>query len=156
MLPVSCPNDNQPGALGQGRGGGRCGTCPNCPDDNQPHRRGWRRATLWGGAGAVAGRHSTPQRRPALLRGCTGRGAAPLSSRRRRPPRTRYWSCTAGTWRRRALCVLDRVEGYGKRSSPTGGYATDHNPVRGVPSVGVEPKGSTPSLYYNLPVQFWE
>ena len=109
-----------------------------------------------GVAGAAAGRRSTPQHCPALWRGCTGQGAALPSSRRRRPPRRRYWSCTAGTWRRGALCVLDRVEGYEKRSSPAGGYASDHDPVRGEPSVGVEPKGSTPSLYYNPPGQFWE
>ncbi len=95
-------------------------TCPNFPNDNQPQRRGWRRATVWGG-GAAAGRHFTPWCRPALWQGCTGRGAEPLSYRRCQPPRARQRSCTAWTWRRRALCVLDRVEGYRERPSPAGG-----------------------------------
>ncbi len=34
------------------------------------------------------------------------------------------------------------------------GYASDHDPVQGGPSVGVEPKGSTPSLYYNPLVRY--
>ncbi len=106
------------------------------------------------------------------------------------------------------MCVLDRVEGYGERSSLAGGqrrgsgdaggsdgvggdnddddnigsapnrdgpasqwgevngtmtcanccstlgYASDHDPVRGEPPVGVESKGSAPHLYYNPPVQY--
>jgi hypothetical protein len=106
-------------APGQGRGGGGRAACPNCPNDNQPQRRGWRRATDWGGA--AAGRRSTPWRCLALWQGCTGRGVAPPSYRRCRLPRVRRRSCTAGTWLRRALCVLDRMEGYRERSSPAGG-----------------------------------
>ena len=73
------------------------------------------------GGGAVTGRRSMPWRRPALWQGCTGRGAALPSYRRRQPPRACRRSCTTGTWRRQALCVLDCVEGYREWSSLAGG-----------------------------------
>ncbi len=33
-------------------------TCPNCPNDNLPQRRGWRRATVWGGGGGRTAFHA--------------------------------------------------------------------------------------------------
>ena len=74
------------------------------------------------GVGVAVGQRSTPWRCPALWQGCTGRGATPPSYRRRWLPRVRQRSCTARTWRRRVLCMLDRVEGYRERSSPAGGW----------------------------------
>ena len=135
---ASCllPKQQSAGAPGQGRGGGGRATCPNCPNDNQPQRRGWRRATVWGGAGAAVGRCSTPRCCPALWQGCTGWGAAPPLSWRRQLPRTCYWSCTAGTWRWRALCMLDRVEGYGEQSSPAGGWRRGSGNAGGSDGVG--------------------
>ncbi len=91
-------------------------TCPNCPNDNLLQRRGWRRATIWGG-----GRRRDGIPRRGVAPPCTSREAAPHSYRRCRPPRVRQRSCTASTWRQRALCVLDRVEGYREQSSPEGG-----------------------------------
>ena len=119
---ASCllPKQQSTGAPGQGRGRGRCATCLNCPNDNQPQRLGWRRTTVWGGGQRWDGipcRSVIPPCGEAVPVG----GAAPQSSWRRRPPRMRYWSCTAETWQRRALCVLDSVEGYGERSSLAGG-----------------------------------
>jgi hypothetical protein len=207
-LPVSFPNNNQPGR--RGRGGVEEGTtCPNFPNNNQPQCRGWRRGLSGGEAGAAAGRRSTPRRCPALWRGCTGPGAAPPSSRRRRTPRVRPWFCTAGTWRQRARACWTawrgkgsspprresggaraatpvavvataatttsgaRPPGRGGTGPPRGGgevngtvtcanccltlgYVLDCGPVQGEPLVRVEPTGSTPSLYYNPPGQFWE
>jgi hypothetical protein len=80
--------------------------------------------------------------------------------RRRQPPRTHYWSYTAGTWRRQALCVQDRVEGYGERSSPVGGWRRGSGDASGSDGVGGNNNddniGGTPTrAWKNGPASRW-
>ena len=119
-LPVSSPNDNQPGRRGWGgvEEGARPAqtaqttiSCSAADGGGPPSGGGGRR---WDG---VPHRGVAPPCGKAVpVRGRRRR------YRRRRPPRARRRSCTAGTWQRQALCMLDRVEWYRERSSPEGGW----------------------------------
>jgi hypothetical protein len=66
-------------------------------------------------------------------------GGAPTRAWRDRP--VLWWGEVNGTVTCANCCL-------------TLGYVSDRDPVRGEPSVGVEPKGSTLSLYCNPPVQY--
>ena len=65
------------------------------------------------------------------------------------------WGASTRGWRDRAASRGWEANGTVTCTNccSTLGYASDRDPVRGEPSVGVEPMGSTPSLYYNPPGQ---
>ncbi len=139
------PKRQSAGAPGQRRGGGGRATCPNCLNDNQPQRRRWRRATVWGVGGGGTAFHAVASPRLVVRL---------------------YWS---GGRRRRCTGVADRlgrVEGHALPGPGGSGLCACWTTWRGTgsgppqrecwgtrqdPSVGVEPTGSTPCLYYNLP-----